>query len=178
MLATSFFRLGCTLIFLVYAKALAPEPQLHHRKVIPYCTDVLKQLDHHTLVELRDAIQKLHYARRVDRSWTILASRNAEIKDHIGKKDEEGWRKAYSSNYTTEELNAKAKQAGDTYVEEENKVMGFINELQGKGVLTANVDLKKVSSCVMGRLNTQLHHGHPVVTFMLQYWKRPWIIEK
>ena len=49
--------------------------------------------------------------------------------------------------------------------------------MQAEGRLSAGLSAQDLSKCVYGRTNPALYAGRPKVSFLMQYFKRPWAIQ-
>jgi len=80
--------------------------------------------------------------------------------------------KAYTPhNDSYQEAQAEAKAAADAYNTMLGHIKGELNTIKpGMSPILA-------SGCLLRRLNPRLYYDLPVVSFMLQYYKRPWFIK-
>ncbi len=59
------------------------------------------------------------------------------------------------------------------------QLFAFCGKIKAEGRTTvAENDWTLYASCSSTKLNTQLYPGRPKVSFILQYYKRPWMINQ
>lgn len=63
-------------------------------------------------------------------------------------------------------------------MQSEAKAQYALQQLHANGSIPRNFTLPRLTNCLMGRLNAANYPYRPTVSILLQYFKRPWIIDK
>ena len=136
----------------------------------------------HAFSSLRDAVQIFqHMLRRIaDLESLIHHQKNVFPKiTNISDPANAAMLKAFATPLSLEDLSVRLQEAhsrqhnATIQMQDEMKRLISAGLLRQEALTTTPHDL---SPCVLGKLNTSLFDDRPVVSFMLQYYKRPWMI--
>jgi len=141
-----------------------------HLPRLPLCQWAAK-LPHPVADGLRDAVQEYQHTFRVKREFEVLK----EFKTRTGLSEEE--QHAFNTTLTLEQLTANVTRADKKQAVLHDRVQRELSRLVAEGLIAKDqASMDHVSHCLLGRLNPHLYAGRPVVSFLVQYYKRPWMI--
>lgn len=164
--------LSVSLLSGVLGSVLEHGHQIPELQRLPFCEPIVGKLSHLHQETLRDGIQTYQHMTRRSRELQQII----HYKRNPPQKIEEQY--AWKTSESIENLEKMLEAADKIKTTMYTKLYGELDKLQKEGALPQGADLTGVSACIMGRLNTHLFPYQPVVSFMLQYFKRPWMINK
>ncbi|KAG1661003.1 hypothetical protein FOA52_007168 [Chlamydomonas sp. UWO 241] len=139
---------------------------------LPHCTRLVGRLSPHQAQQLRAAHQQYlgASARRDDLEQAIHFKQNpAQLKEV----DAHTW----DTPRTLEELRAERDAEETTKQKQLGEMTKQIRALKADGLVPESAKLEDVGPCVAGELDAGLFPGTPTVSFLLQYFKRPHMID-
>ena len=150
----------------------------HHsatKRLPPICDQYLGgKMSREQVHTLRDSMQVQQQALGEEKYWEIMLKRDPSLPGNT----DPSWKFAYSSNLTREEKQAKFRDASSRNSQLKAKVEHEVKALQDQGVLPPQTTAQRVSACIMGRLNPHLYPEQITVSFIVEYYKRPWVVKQ
>lgn len=163
------FVVCCVLLLVFQSKATRPDVPLH-----PYCSKLLQKIPKDSLHHLRDLFQVLYMHVRlkeeystVAEKWTLFTADEASF-----SKDELGWLDPMGLNQS-KTIAETSKNASELAAK---KIQKLLRELFLNGSLRQPISIENDAGCFLHHLNTELYPHRPTISFILQYYKRPWMI--
>ncbi|GIL93289.1 hypothetical protein Vretifemale_20704, partial [Volvox reticuliferus] len=141
---------------------------------LAYCEERLGKLPSHDpeLLILRDLFQTWLSNRRVE--FDMEALREKIRNPPTSLEDQYAWKTSWNESYVIHRIeNAKL-----TRTEIEAKLVSVVRDLREKGLIEPTTNVQDLVHCTSGHLQPRLFPDQPLVSFMLQYFKRPRAIDK
>ncbi|KAG1672594.1 hypothetical protein FOA52_010696 [Chlamydomonas sp. UWO 241] len=149
-----------------------------HPQLMQFCHDTVQSLPRSTRNELRDEVQTMQALGSKLRDATELLQKRREGVPTGEVQDQQYvWNHTWKTPFSVEELDVRVRSMQHEYVGLTSKVQGMLSKLSAElppPALEPRLDLLR--SCSMHALNPTLFDGRPHVSFMLQYYKRAWVI--
>jgi len=143
----------------------------HHHQLsteLPFCASVqsLLQKRPRAASRLRDVLQLIQQSNITASGQHGLADSTASRHLHEEHEDTlHGWQVS-SQNHTVQQ----------DIVKHVRRAEQLVHLLVSGGALPQGTTTDKLSSCLMARLNPRLYPQRPQVSFLLQYFRRPWMV--
>jgi len=149
----------------------------NHTPVLQTCVKALGRLGGRRQEELRDEIQVLqgHVRMLEDVRMVVEAhQRGRPDKAEEAYKWEHTWEG--KANLTALQERLQVLERSTEHLQ--SKVGASMEALKREGTLPQEAKLEELSSCLLRRMNPNLYAGTPTISFMLQYFKRPWVVKR
>lgn len=161
-----------------------PNEHKHPSMVLEYCQRVVSKLQPDQMRLLHDSLAQLQRHERLLKKHQINHDRFVEPNPFRKKLEEDPnfkqyhmWEAAYKKyNGTAKDLIQLREHEQAIVDVMRSRANREIASLQQLGRLDAKVDMKAVAPCVFNRINAHNFPQQPEVSFMLQYFKRPWVV--
>ena len=142
-------------------------PQLHR---LPFCELHITSIPQHDREALRDEFAVWMQHKRIAKDMSDLRQRVLDPPKEPAEKF--AWKTSMDASQVLARQQASAASATEAEARL-GTIMARLREAQLIPAATTDLDLRH---CLMGRLNPHKFPAQPVVSFMLQYFKRPHII--
>lgn len=158
----------------------------HPSMALEYCQRTIANLQPEQYRLLQDSLAQLQKHERLLKKHSINHDRFKDPNPFTDKfkaeptfKQYHMWEAAYKRfNGTTADL-AKLRDHEQAIVDVmRSRASQEIASLQQSGHLAANVTMKHLAPCVFNRIHSHNFAEQPEVSFMLQYFKRPWVVQE
>ncbi|GAX76660.1 hypothetical protein CEUSTIGMA_g4106.t1 [Chlamydomonas eustigma] len=138
---------------------------------LPYCSYLSVNLSSSNIATLRSLVQIRHYLQKRVRDLTDLIYNNEHpptdpVVIHT-----------FKTKRTIPELKADFDISTQNLTKIDDESEAVISQLRATHHLPHNATFSYVSHCLSSRLEPALYHGRPKVSFLLQYFKRPQMID-
>ncbi|KAG2499050.1 hypothetical protein HYH03_003235 [Edaphochlamys debaryana] len=122
------------------------------------------------LLQLRDLFQEwtLHKRIEVDMS-NLLPHMYQPLEENVEERYAWKWPESWNTSFVEGRINTSKAALGRI----EADIVGAVKSLRERGLLKPNTTVQNLVHCTSGHLSPKLFPDQPVVSFMLQYFKRP-----
>ncbi|GFR43729.1 hypothetical protein Agub_g4840, partial [Astrephomene gubernaculifera] len=161
---------GATLLLCQFL--LIAGEQLHLSR-LPFCEEHLRNLPAHTpeLRELRDLFQTWTMHKRIELDMINLLGRLREPPTKI--EEIYAWKTTWNESY----VSSRRRASADALDQIERNITSLVKSLRSKGHIPPSTTVQDLVQCTSGHLQPRLFPDQPVVSFMLQYFKRPKVVD-
>ncbi|GAX77116.1 hypothetical protein CEUSTIGMA_g4562.t1 [Chlamydomonas eustigma] len=167
-------RILCTFLFSVYiahGSNLHTLDEVFHLHPPAFCNR-FENVPAKNVSSLRNLLQRIQQVKMKLTDTRLLL----EWKNKVPTQENQAKLSAYRTNITEEGLRSILKSEEDKEHVYRSELQSWILQMSKSGSIPPDTTESMLSACLMGRLNTRLYPGMPQVSFMLQYFRRPWMV--
>ncbi|GIL88751.1 hypothetical protein Vretimale_17194 [Volvox reticuliferus] len=163
--------LVATLAYFILALGLPVDARHDVNFRLPYCKEHLKLLSQEDIYNIRDIHQQwvMHRRIEVDMRNLLHNMQQFAVSPPDDPAEAAAWKTDWSSEFVSERLNASATAS----LQLEDALRNLTSALRAANQIPASTTVHNLVQCSSGRLNARLFPDQPVVSLLLQYFRRP-----